>query len=526
MDVSLGKGADHQQPLTFHFPDVAINAGVELQQLPVSTFLYHRQTFPQVNSLFIEIQNGIRVSFLLGYVDLGIVLVYIKPRRSGGETGIFCVRPLHRCPGGIPGGTPHPLQTLFRGFVGGGMLVLPSGLDVFIHLRILWLPVQHADFLTLIDKGRTLLEQIGGSQHFSAFFPECLTAVPGQDPGMVVIFQIQHVPCFSVQLGLPAGKSLLQPIEDEGGRNIVGEQTVGTLALKLDHHIHLAGILVNIAEGHFRRDQGSLRQGHAVVVIQYILLELRQVFVDPGPVVIVEHAFVNGEQVVIRQAVLLGNVGDHVFPEAIHTHIQPETKDIFHFFPDFGVVHIQIRLLHGEQMEIVFLPHLIPGPGLTLEITVPVIGQFPVGLGGTPDVVVGVRFDSPAAFLEPFVLVTGVIYHQIHDDLHTPLMGAIQNLLEGFHAAVHGIDVHVVGNIITAVRTGGGVQGRKPDAVDAQGFQIVQLFQNAPQVTHAIAVPVLEAPGPDLIKNLVLIPACPFHIQTSLRVFGRVFPKK
>ena len=118
--------------------------------------------------------------------------------------------------------------------------------------------------------------------------------------------------------------------------------------------------------------------------------------------------------------------------------------------------------------------------------------------------------------MEAFMLVTGVIDHQIHDDLHVPFMGTVQHLFEGLHAAEFRSDVHIVGDVIAAVGTGGGVDGGEPDAVTAQGLDVIQLFVDAPQVTHAVAVTVLEGTGPYLIEYLVFVPAFAFHKISSI----------
>ena len=91
-------------------------------------------------------------------------------------------------------------------------------------------------------------------------------------------------------------------------------------------------------------------------------------------VVIVGHTLVNGEKVVVGKAFLFGNVGDHVFPETVHTHIQPESQDLLNFLTDEGVVHIQIRLLYCKQMQVVFATYFIIGPCFSFKIGVPVVG--------------------------------------------------------------------------------------------------------------------------------------------------------
>ena len=46
------------------------------------------------------------------------------------------------------------------------------------------------------------------------------------------------------------------------------------------------------------------------------------------------------ERYSVRQALLLGNVGNHVLAEAVYTHVQPETHDFLDFLAHFRVVHV------------------------------------------------------------------------------------------------------------------------------------------------------------------------------------------
>ena len=237
--------------------------------------------------------------------------------------------------------------------------------------------------------------------------------------------------------------------------------------------------------------------------------------------VVAGKSFAGRHQVVVGKTFLFGDVGDDVLPEAVHPQVQPEAQNPLHFLPHLRVIHVQVRLLHGEQVQVVFAANLVERPGFSLKEGVPIVGELPAGLPGTPEVVVGVGVDALTAFLEPFMLVAGVVHHKIHDDLHVPGMGALQHLLECLHAAEFRRDVPVIGDVVAAVRPGGGVDGGKPDAVAAQTFDVVQLFVHAPQVAHAVAVAVLEGSRPDLVKYLVLVP--PFALHAVHSFLGFVF---
>ena len=337
---------------------------------------------------------------------------------------------------------------------------------------------------------------------------------------MVVVFDVKGVPAPAAKLFLPGGKGFFHPPQAEFRGEVIGEQTVGGDTLELDHHVQLTVLFIDIRQRPLRRHHGGLRQGEAVVVIQHVVLELVQVFVDAGAVIVVWHPLAGRHQVIVGQTFLFGDVGDDVLPEAVHPHVQPEAQNLLHFLPHLGVVHIQVGLLHGEQVQVVFPPNLVKRPGFPLKEGVPVVGELPAGLSGTPDVVVGVGVDAPAAFLEPFMLVAGVVHHEIHNDLHVPGVSALQHFFECLHAAEFRRDVPVIGNIVAAVRPGGWVDGGKPDAVAAQTFDVVQLFVHAPQVAHAVAVAVFEGSRPDLVKHFVLVPPFALHAVHSFLGFA------
>ena len=124
-----------------------------------------------------------------------------------------------------------------------------------------------------------------------------------------------------------------------------------------DHFVqHLVALLIDVLQTVVRRGQRAFPNGEAVVMSQHILPELPQVVMDCRKVREVLHAVGHGQLGIgAGQARGLGDVGDHILPEAVHTHVQPEAENVLHFLTDFGVGHVQIRLLFGEQMQIIFV---------------------------------------------------------------------------------------------------------------------------------------------------------------------------
>ena len=115
------------------------------------------------------------------------------------------------------------------------------------------------------------------------------------------------------------------------------------------------------------------------------------------------------------------------------------------------------------------------------------------------------------------MFVGGVVDGEIHDDPDAPLMGGGQKGAEILHRPVLGIDAVIVRDVVFVV-AGGGHDRHEPDAVAAQIPDIVQLFREAVEIAHAVAVAVGE--GPD--EHLVPLPV--FVVDPRRRVPDRRVP--
>ena len=253
---------------------------------------------------------------------------------------------------------------------------------------------------------------------------------------------------------------------------------------------------------------------------------------DVGAVIVIENALVYRQKRIVRQALFFGDKRDYVLPEAVHPFVQPEAHDFFDFLAHLGVIHVQIGLLLGEQMQIKFVYIIVILPGAALKDAGPVVGRqelMALSAAGAPVIVVVVGVILPlAALLEPHVLIGGVVHHQVHEHPHPPLVGAVQHLFEHLQVAVVRVDIHVVGNVIAKVRVGRGVERREPYGVHVQALDIIQLGQHAPKIADAVAVAVAEAARPDLIDGHLLIPLFFRHgispLHTDIRILPQLFP--
>ena len=103
-----------------------------------------------------------------------------------------------------------------------------------------------------------------------------------------------------------------------------------------------------------------------------------------------------------------------------------------------------------------------------------------------------------------------MIYHQVHNQLHTSFVNPRQQSFKILHSAELIHDIPVVGNIIAIVVIRGFVTGRQPDHINAQFLQIVQLTDDPGQISDPVSVGIHKAAGVDLIYHR-LFPPCSFH---------------
>ncbi len=198
---------------------------------------------------------------------------------------------------------------------------------------------------------------------------------------------------------------------------------------------------------------------------------------------------------------------EHVQAEAVHTHVQPEAEHIQHGGADLRIAPVQVRLLRVEHVEVVLPGGGVKLPAAAAEARLPVVGRAAVRGRIAPEVPVPVRIvPGFARFLEPAVLVRGVVEHQVEDYADAAPVGFIQQALKVLHGAKAGIDGVVVGHIVAKVGVRCGEDGRKPDGVHAQVLQVIQLPADSVQIADAVAIGVGKRARVDLVDDAVTPP--------------------
>ena len=207
-------------------------------------------------------------------------------------------------------------------------------------------------------------------------------------------------------------------------------------------------------------------------------------------------------------AVALVQVGHGVEPEPVEAEVEPEAHEVDHGVGDFGIVVVEVGLVVVEAVPVVLLAGVVPGPVRPLDVGEHDAGVGPLLVVVVPDVPVGLGVVPRRPRLdEPRVLVAGVVHDQVGDDPDAPAVRVLQERHQVADAAVVGVDVEEVADVVAAVTEGRGVEGQHPDAVDPEPLHVVELLAQAPQVAGAVVVGVVVAPDEDLVEHGVLEPA-------------------
>src|SRR4029079_11601320 len=159
---------------------------------------------------------------------------------------------------------------------------------------------------------------------------------------------------------------------------------------------------------------------------------------------------------------------------------------------------------------------LIPGPGRATEERRPVVwlpeAPEPVGDAVAPQIPVAVRAGRVAPrLLEPAMGRGGVVHHQVEHDPDAPAMRLGDEAIEVGEGPEDRVDRVVIGDVVADIEAGRRVDRREPDRIDAERLlgpvlEVVELADQAGQVTDAVAVRVCERARIDLVDDAALPP--------------------
>ena len=96
-----------------------------------------------------------------------------------------------------------------------------------------------------------------------------------------------------------------------------------------------------------------------------------------------------------------------------------------------------------------------------------------------------------------------MVDHQIHDDAHAQLVGALDQRVEGCEIAEQRVDVAIVGNVVPVVSLRRAIDGGDPHDIDTQVGQVIEALVNSRQISDPVAVRILEGTRIHLVEDCV-----------------------
>ena len=120
------------------------------------------------------------------------------------------------------------------------------------------------------------------------------------------------------------------------------------------------------------------------------------------------------------------------------------------------------------------------------------------------------------------MLIRSVVHHQIHEELHAPLVDLVTHGLPVLQRAEAGVDIPVIGDVVAVVRLGRNEIGAGPNGVHAQALDVIQFGGDPCQIPFAVSVTVEKTAGIDLVEYGILPPVAVFvtHYLTPFLQHG------
>lgn len=166
-----------------------------------------------------------------------------------------------------------------------------------------------------------------------------------------------------------------------------------------------------------------------------------------------------------------------------------------------------------KDMKILFVRSRQVFPNRAAEIGTPVCRKTPLRF--IPQIkeisIFSVRV--LAGFPKPLMFVGTMVYDQIHQDIHAAFFCLCDQAFHVLHCAEAWINVVIIRDIVSFIGKRGAVAGRKPDDVDTQILQVIQLADNTGNITDPVAVGIIKTFRINLICYFVMPPfsvhSCP-----------------
>src|SRR5687768_560213 len=104
------------------------------------------------------------------------------------------------------------------------------------------------------------------------------------------------------------------------------------------------------------------------------------------------------------------------------------------------------------------------------------------------------------------MFIRGMIHHQVHHQLDATLMHFSKQLLPVCQSPKLIHNILIVADVVTIIVIGRFVNWAKPEDINTQFLQIIELMNNAAQISNPIPVAVVKTARVYLIDNTLLPP--------------------
>gem|GEM_PF-2532261 len=217
---------------------------------------------------------------------------------------------------------------------------------------------------------------------------------------------------------------------------------------------------------------------------------------------------VSFRQVLVVGAVALDQVGNRVQAQTVDAHVQPVAHHRQHGLHHLRVVEVEVRLVRIEAVPEVLLGHWVPRPVgfLGVEKDDPCAVVLLVGIRPDVEIPRCRALLRLARALEPGVLVGRVVDDQFGDHPQPALVRLGDEAPGVGHAAVFRMHAAVIGDVVTIVTPRRRIERQQPDGVHPKIGDVIQLLDQAGEVTDAVVVRVVEGLQVHLIHHRVLVP--------------------
>src|SRR6266496_3978455 len=150
----------------------------------------------------------------------------------------------------------------------------------------------------------------------------------------------------------------------------------------------------------------------------------------------------------------------------------------------------------------------VPGPVRRFEVLEDDPGVAILVGCVAPDVEVTRRRSlwRPPGPLEPRVLVRRMVANQFRYHLQAPPVRFSDEGTHVAHVPVRGMDSVVVGNVVPIVELGRGIEGQQPDRSYAKALEVIELLDQASEITDPVAVAIEESPNVDFVDDGIFEP--------------------